>query len=78
MSGEQKFHSSSYECQWRFRKRMQTFYEKLSGKQLKKRDEHYSIAVPWVKRNFMFSLINSIILCIRGGKQRTNYNKVNL
>lgn len=78
MSGEQKFTPLVMSANGGFGRECKLFTRNYRGKQLKKRDEHHSIAVPWVKRNFMFPLINSIILCIRGGKQRTNYNKVNL
>ena len=47
------------------------FYSKLAEKIAEKRDEHYSIVAAWVRRKIMFSLINSLSLCIRG----SNNNK---
>lgn len=70
--GAQKFHSSCYECQWRSRKRMQTFYAKLEEKIAGKSDNHYSVAAASVRQRIMFSQINSNILCIRGSRTVAN------
>ena len=58
-----------------FGKECQKFYAKLSEKTAEK-NEHYSAVAAWVKRKIMFSLINPIILYMRGSRNVANNEEV--
>jgi len=52
------------------------FYSRLAELIATKRKKHVSIVSAWVKRKVMFSLINSVILCIRGSRSVFDNNAI--
>ena len=41
-------------------------YSRIAEKLAEKRDEPYSLVISWIRRKISFSLMKSIIICIRG------------
>jgi len=53
-------------------KECENFYKRLAEMLSEKRKTNYSIVAAWVKRKISFSLIRSLILCIRGSRSIFN------
>ena len=45
-----------------------TFYNRLSELLADKRKEHLSVVTTWVRRKMIFSLMRSVVLCLRGSR----------
>ena len=52
------------------------FYKRLCELLSEKRDEPLSVTTTWVRRKVVFSLLSSVLLCLRGS--RTPWSKDNL
>ena len=47
------------------RKEANKCYSRIAEKLAEKRDEPYSVMMSWIRRKISFSMIKSIIMCIR-------------
>ena len=49
-------------------RKARTFYNRLSELLADKRKEHLSVVTTWVRRKMIFSLMRSVVLCLRGSR----------
>jgi len=59
-----------------FSRECSTFYSLLADMIATKRKQHVSVVSAWLKRKLMFSLINSVVLCLRGSRSIFNDNAI--